>query len=125
MLESLPVVLTVATALGFLSGLGVGGGSLLVLWLTFVLDVEPTAARAVNLLFFLPSASAACFFRWRRGSLHLRKILPAILAGTASGVLFSFLATAMDIRLMKKLFGILLIFTGLRELFQKAKKPSS
>ena len=34
MLESLPFVLFISSALGFLAGLGVGGGSLLILWLT-------------------------------------------------------------------------------------------
>ena len=51
MLTSLPVSLLVGTVLGFLSGLGIGGGSLLILWLTMVLDMEQSAARFVNLLF--------------------------------------------------------------------------
>ena len=63
MLTSLPVSLLVGTVLGFLSGLGIGGGSLLILWLTMVLDMEQSAARFVNLLFFLPSASVSCYFR--------------------------------------------------------------
>ena len=56
MLESLPVTLLVATILGFLTGLGVGGGSLLILWLTIVLGMDQATARGINLLFFLPAA---------------------------------------------------------------------
>ena len=37
MLNSLPICLVVGTVLGFLTGLGIGGGSLLMLWLTLVL----------------------------------------------------------------------------------------
>ena len=40
MLESLPVTLIIGTLLGFLSGLGVGGGSLLILWLTVILQIH-------------------------------------------------------------------------------------
>ena len=76
MLDSLPVILLVGTALGFLSGLGIGGGSLLILWLTLVLNTDHAAARGINLLFFLPSALIACFFRWRQGSIHWTQILP-------------------------------------------------
>ena len=47
MLESLPVALIVGTLLGFLTGLGVGGGSLLILWLTLVLEMSQTAARGI------------------------------------------------------------------------------
>lgn len=54
LLESLPVALIVGTVLGFLTGLGVGGGSLLILWLTLALEMPQTAARGINLLFFCP-----------------------------------------------------------------------
>ena len=54
MLNSFPVALLVGTILGFLAGLGVGGGSLLILWLTVVCNTPYAAARIVNLLFFLP-----------------------------------------------------------------------
>ena len=124
MVDSLPAVLAVGTVLGFLSGLGVGGGSLLVLWLTAVLDQSPETARSINLLFFLPAALIACFFRWRQGSIDLKELFPAAAAGCLSAALFSWLGTMLDTGILKKLFGFLLIFTGIRELFYKKKKAS-
>ena len=56
MLESFPVCIAVGTILGFLAGLGIGGGSLLILWLTMVLGMPQPEARFINLLFFLPAA---------------------------------------------------------------------
>jgi uncharacterized membrane protein YfcA len=122
MLESLPVVLVVSTVLGFLAGIGVGGGSLLILWLTLVVGVEHGQARFVNLLFFLPSALVACLFRWKQGSLEIRKILPAVLAGCASAAIGSWFSYCLDMELLKKLFGGLLILTGFRELMYKPRK---
>ena len=52
MLESYPFTILLGIILGFLSGLGTGGGSLLILWLTLVMELDPQTARAVNLLFF-------------------------------------------------------------------------
>lgn len=121
MLESLPVILIVGTVLGVLTGLGIGGGSLLILWLTVVLEMDPAAARDINLLFFLPSAVIACFFRWKQGLIPWKKIVPAIITGSIAAALFSMLSGYLDIRLLKKLFGGLLIITGLRELFYKEK----
>ena len=121
MVESLPVVLIVGTAMGFLTGLGIGGGSLLILWLTMVVGMDSAVSRAINLLFFLPSAVIACFFRWRQGLIPWKKIFPAIAAGTISAALFSWLGVRMDVSLLKKLFGGLLILTGLREIFYKEK----
>ena len=119
MLESLPFILILGTVLGFLSGIGIGGGSLLILWLTIVLDAPQSAARSINLLFFIPSALIACFFRWRQGTLDIRTVLPAVIAGCISAAVFSWLGTILDVNLLKKLFGGILVITGFRELFFK------
>ena len=122
MVETWPGCLAVGTILGFLSGLGVGGGSLLILWLTLVLGWEQAAARSLNLLFFLPAAVVSCFFRWKQGAVNIRKILPAVIAGCIAVVLANFLGRNLDTEVLKKLFGGLLILTGLRELFYKPKR---
>lgn len=122
MLESLPVMLAVGCALGFLSGLGVGGGSLLMLWLTLVTGMEHSMARTINLLFFIPAATTACLFRWKQGKLDLKTALPAIIAGVVSAGCFAWLSRHIDVSLLKKLFGGLLLFTGLRELFYRPRK---
>ena len=121
MLESLPVVLMIGTILGFLAGLGIGGGSLLIIWLTMVLGTDQSTARSINLLFFIPSAIAAIVFRWKQGTIDFQKILPAIAGGCIAAMVFSWLGSRMDLELLKKLFGSLLILTGLRELFYKPK----
>ena len=51
MLNAPIIAFLVASILGFLAGLGVGGGSLLILWLTIVLNYPHPQARIVNLLF--------------------------------------------------------------------------
>lgn len=122
MLESLPVMLCTGSILGFLSGLGVGGGSLLMLWLTLVLGMEHSIARTINLLFFIPSAVIASLFRWRQGTLNIKKVLPAIIGGCVSAACFSLISKQIDVTLLKKLFGILLLITGLRELFYRPRK---
>ncbi len=122
MLESGPVSILVGTLLGFLAGLGIGGGSLLILWLTFVLGMAQDTARSINLLFFIPAAVVSCCFRWKQGNVHFKEILPAVVGGCIAAALFSWLSGFWDIGLLKKLFGGLLILTGLRELMYKPQK---
>ena len=122
MLESFPIAVLAGILLGFLSGLGIGGGSLLMLWLTLVLGMDHASARGINLLFFVPSALIACLFRWKQGALQWKQILPAIVAGCAAAAGFSWLSMYLDTPVIKKLFGILLIATGLRELFYRPRK---
>lgn len=125
MLSSFPVALLAGTVLGFLSGLGIGGGSLLILWLTLVLGMESSTAREINLLFFLPAAAVSCAFRWKQGVLDWKKVLPAIAAGCIGAFLGTQLGQRMDTALLKKGFGILLLVTGFRELFYRPKASPS
>ena len=122
MLESFPFVLLLSTLLGFLTGLGIGGGSLLILWLTMVLDMDQDTARSINLLFFLPSALISSLFRLKQGQWKLKTSFPAMAAGCLSAVLFSCLRFSWDSAILKKAFGILLLATGIRELLYKEKK---
>jgi uncharacterized membrane protein YfcA len=122
MLESFSVSVLVGTILGVLSGLGTGGGSLLILWLTLMLGMDQETARSINLMFFIPSALVACLFRWKQGRLDIKKVLPAIIAGSIASGLFTFLSRDMDTTMLRKLFGGLLIVTGLRELLYRPKK---
>ena len=121
MLERFPFLLVISSVLGFLSGIGVGGGSLLILWLTLVANMEHGAARNLNLLFFIPCAVISSFFRWKQGLLDFKKILPAILLGCISAGIFSFLSQNIDTAILKKLFGGLLLIIGLRELFYRRR----
>ncbi len=113
----------VAAILGVLTGLGTGGGSLLILWLTLAVQMPPNQARTINLLFFLPCALTATILRLRQGSVPFRKVLLPTLAGCVSALLFSLLGQNINTEQLKKLFGVLLIFTGFRELFYRPRKP--
>ena len=112
----------IGTLLGTLAGLGVGGGSLLILWLTAVNDTDPFIARCINLMFFIVVAGFVSFYRLKKGAINIKKILPGILAGCIAAAIFSWIGSKCDPALMKKLFGILLIITGLRELFYRPRK---
>ena len=119
MLHNLPIVLAISTAFGFLAGIGVGGGSLLILWLTLVLHMSQNDARVLNLLFFLPTAIISSLFRWRQGSLKIKKILPAIITGCAAAAVGVAMSRILDVVLLKRLFGGLLLITGVKELLYK------
>lgn len=122
MLDNLWIQILIGSLLGFLSGLGVGGGSLLILWLTLILHMPHNVARIINLLFFIPSAIIASVFRWKQGVLEIKTILPAVLAGCVSAAIFAFLSKHIDVAMLQKMFGVLLLLTGVRELLYKPKK---
>lgn len=112
--------------LSFLTGLGTGGGSLLLLWLTLVQGMDPETARTVNLMFFIPAAVTASILRLRTGGIPCRKIILPALGGCVSAAVFAIAGSHMSTDHLRKAFGILLIVTGIRELLyrpQRFRKP--
>ncbi len=108
--------LIIAALLGTLAGLGVGGGSILLLWLTLVVKIPIEEARIFNLLFFIPSASIVGFHAVKSAQIHIRDVLPAIIGGCICAFLFSELQVYLPVPLLKKFFGVILLFTGIREI---------
>ncbi len=118
----LPLIVGAAT--GVLSGFGVGGGTLLLVYMTAFAGVEQRLAQGINLLYFLPAGLLALPAHVKNGYIEKPALLPAIGAGLACAALSSWAATAMEVGLLKKLFGAFLIVVGLMELFTKPDSQS-
>lgn len=116
MLDPFWFAVLVGCVLGFLSGLGVGGGSLLLLWLTLVMGVSQPEARVMNLMFFLPCALISSLFRWKQARPDPKLAGTAIAAGIAGAVMGTWLGGRLDMELLRKCFGALFILCGIREL---------
>ena len=116
------ITVPVGIVLGTLAGLGVGGGTLLILWLTLIANMGSVTARAINLMFFLVAAGSVSLLRWQKGTLNIKEILPAVIAGCTAAALCSWVSTQIDQGMLRKFFGILLLLTGLRELFYRPQK---
>lgn len=107
---------------GVLSGFGIGGGSLLMVWMTAVLSMEQKAAQGVNLLYFLPCAACALIFHIKNRQIVWRAVWPAALAGSVCAVGGAMLAQNVDAELLRKLFGGFLVLVGLSEILLKGLK---
>ena len=93
----------------------------MILWLTAVLAMDPAVARGINLLFFVPAALISCTLRIKRRTLSFRPLIPAIISGSIAASIFSWISTFLDTDVLKKAFGIMLLCTGLRELFYRPR----
>lgn len=103
---------------GVLSGFGIGGGTLLLIYMTAFASVEQHLAQGINLLYFLPTAAAALPAHIKNGYVDKKAAVPAIAAGLAGTGLAAWAATALDMGLLRRAFGGFLIVIGLRELFR-------
>lgn len=110
---------------GLLSAWGIGGGTLLLLCMTLFLGVEQTSAQGINLLYFLPTAAASLYYHGRGGYLDRPTLRRAIPAGTVCALLAAWCATQVDISVLRKPFGILLLVIGVLMLTKRETKQNA
>lgn len=101
---------------GVLSGFGVGGGTLLLVYMTAFAGLEQQTAQGINLLYFLPAALLALPSHLKNGYLEKPALFPAIAAGLICSALGAWAATGMDSALLRKCFGGFLVLVGLWQL---------
>ena len=104
-----------------LSAWGVGGGTLLLLVMTLFLDVDQRTAQGINLLFFLPTAASALVCHARGGYLDKPTLKSAVPLAVAAALAGAWIATNLDVEVLRKCFGAFLIIAGAMELFGKAR----
>lgn len=107
---------------GVLSGFGIGGGSLLMVWMTAIMAMEQQAAQSINLLYFLPTAAAALIFHFKHKQVQLRSVIPVALTGCIAAIGSAMLSTAIGSGLLQKFFGVFLILVGISEICKKTSK---
>lgn len=108
--------------ISLLSGLGVGSGGLLVIWLTSVLNMPQNDARSYNLLFFLFSASSALIVHSFKRNIKLMLVFMMAATGILGSVIGTNLGLVLDPSIIKKIFGGMLFFSGVYTLFLNGKK---
>ena len=106
-------------ATGILSGFGVGGGTLLLIYMTTFAGVPQTLAQGINLLYFLPTATLALPAHIKNGFIEKSALPPAILTGLIGTALAAWVATGLDVDLLHRFFGYFLIYVGISEFFRK------
>lgn len=113
------------TLIGFLTGIaasmGLGGGFILIIWLTLFAGLPQTQAQGVNLLFFLPVAFFSAVLHARNRLIEWRIVPFAVFAGIVGAALGSFLSFLLSDGILRTLFAMLIIPVSLREIFHRKK----
>lgn len=107
---------------GIISGMGIGGGTILIPALSVFLSVDQHLAQGVNLLYFLPTAAVALFVHIKNKAVNYQTALPIVLFGIVGAVGGSLLALILHPVLLKRLFGGFLFCMGIYEICKKDKK---
>lgn len=107
---------------GIFASLGVGGGMILILYLTVFGGFDQLSAQGINLIYFIPIALLAVIIHSRNGLIRWKSILPALIAGTVFAAVGAFAAGYIGSSGLKKLFAVFILAVGVKELFYKPNK---
>ena len=107
---------------GILSGFGIGGGSLLMVWMTAVAAMDQKTAQGINLLYFIPPSLAALIFHIKNKMICWQAVIPAVIFGCITAASAAWVAASLDVSLLRKLFGGYLLVIACMECFKKTPK---
>ncbi len=109
---------------GIIGGMGLGGGAVLIIYLTVFKDMPQLKAQGINLLFFIPIAITAVTIYAFKKQIKWHVTVPLALGGILGAVGGFYLTDIIGGDLTAKLFGGFLILLGIKEIFYKDKNKS-
>lgn len=111
-----------------MAAMGLGGGTVLLLYLSLATALPQPEAQAINLLLFIPAAALSLVIHQKNGLVSKQYLKSCLPGGILGGIIGSILGNHLDPRFLNKLFGVFLLVIGVREwitAYRLLKKPSS
>ncbi|MBZ9626761.1 sulfite exporter TauE/SafE family protein [Psychroflexus sp. CAK57W] len=120
-LLTLIALVVIGLLAGFLSGvLGVGGGVVMVPLMVLLLGFSQHQAQGTSLaVLAVPVTLAAAYNYYQDGSLNWKYALVMASMFVIGGYLGSKLAISLDEKLLRRIFGVVLVLLGFRMIFSK------
>lgn len=107
------VTIAVFFIFAVLSGLGVGGGGLLIIYLALFTDIGQLAAQGVNLLFFIFSSGSSILVHLSKRKIFTSAVVLMSVSGVIGAAVGSYFSGVIDQQLLRKIFGAMLIVCGM------------
>lgn len=107
---------------GVISGMGIGGGTILIPGLIIFSNLNQHQAQGVNLVVFIPIAIVALITHFREKNIDLKTATPIILTGLFGAFAGSNIAMKMTPLLLRKIFAAFLFIMGAYEILGKKRK---
>ena len=102
---------------GIASGMGMGGGTILIFLLIFICNIEQHIAQATNLIFFVPTSIIAIIVNIKNKNIDIKLGIYTAIFGILGAIIGANIAIYTDVNKLRKLFGIFLIIIVLHEIY--------
>lgn len=102
---------------GIISGMGIGGGAVLIPALIFISGVTQQTAQGINLLYFLPTAAVSLIVHIKNKNVEIKTAFIVGVSGIFGAIGGSLLAGKLGDEILRKCFGVFLLFIGIYEIY--------
>ena len=106
---------------GIISGMGIGGGAILIPALTMIIGIDQKLAQGINLVYFLPTAVIALIIHIKNKNADLKTAVIIGICGIAGAIGGSLFSMRLENDILRRMFGIFLLLIGLREIYKGIK----
>lgn len=106
---------------GTVSGIGMGGGTILIFLLVFIQGTEQHIAQATNLIFFIPTSIVAIIVNSKNRNINFKTGIVISIFGIIGAVIGAVTAINIDVKVLKKFFGIFIIIIAINEIYSIIK----
>lgn len=104
---------------GIIGAMGLGGGAVLIIYLSVFTQTDQLASQGINLMFFIPIGLLAVIIYAFKKQIKWKTTLLLAAWGLLGAVIGLMLTDLLGGELTAKLFGGLLILIGIKEIFCK------
>ena len=106
---------------GIVSGLGMGGGTILILIFTIFLNIDQHIAQATNLIFFIPTAIIATYINKKQKLLDVKTGIIVGIVGALGAVIGAIISNKLNAQSLRKYFGLFLMIINIHEIYSFIK----
>ncbi len=107
---------------GVIGAMGLGGGAVLIIYLTLFAETEQMKAQGINLLFFIPIAIVAVLIYTKKKQIKWKTVIKISICGIFGTIVGWYLADFLGADMISKIFGGFLVLLGIKEFFTKKTK---
>lgn len=106
---------------GIVSGTGMGGGTILIFLLSFLMGIEQHIAQATNLIFFIPTSIVAIIVNLKNKNIDLKSAILISIFGIFGAIIGANISIHTDVKILKKCFGAFLALITINEIYSIIK----
>ncbi len=116
------IQLLIGVVSGVFSGVGMGGGTILIFLLTTFAGIEQHIAQATNLIYFIPTAISAIIVNYKEKNIDTKLAISVSIFGIIGAIIGAKFAVNTDVQKLRKLFGIFLAIIAIHEIYTLFKE---